>query len=104
MVNVLTVVPWANGRCMEWDFTCPDTMAASHLNWAVMRPGAVANDVESRKSLKYQSLAVLYHFTPIAVETLGTLGDEATVFFRDLGHRIADIIAEPRSRQFNYNV
>ena len=74
----LTIVPWANGRCMVWDFTCPDTMAASHLNRAVMSPGAVANDAESRKSLKYQSLAVLYRFTPIAVETLGALDDEAT--------------------------
>ena len=91
---------WANSRCMVWDFTCPDTMAASHLNRAVISPGAVANDAESRKSLKYQSLAVLYRFTPIAVETLGALGDEATAFFRDIGHRIADVTAEPRSLQF----
>ena len=65
-----------------------------------MSPGAVANDAESRKSLKYQSLAVLYRFTPIAVETLEALGDEATAFFRDLGHRIVDVTAEPRSLQF----
>ena len=75
-------------------------MAASHLNRAVISPGAVANDAESRKSPKYQSLAALYRFTPIAVETLGALGDKATAFFRDLGHRIADVTAELRSLQF----
>ena len=32
----LTVLPWANGRCMVWDFTCPDTLATSHLNHAVL--------------------------------------------------------------------
>ena len=33
------VLPWANGRCMAWDFTCPNTLAASHLNRAVPAQG-----------------------------------------------------------------
>ena len=94
------MLPWANGRCLVWDFTCPDTLAASHLNRAVLSPGAVANDAESRKSAKYRSLAAMYSFTPVAVETLGSLGEEATAFFRDLGRRIAMVTAEPRSSQF----
>ena len=58
-------------------FTCPDTLAASHLNRAVLSPGAVAKDAESRKSTKYRSLTALYSFTPAAVETLGALGEQA---------------------------
>ena len=85
---------------MIWDFTCPDTLAASHLNRAVVGPGAVANEAERRKSSKYRSLAAHYAFTPVAVETLGALGDEASVFFRDLGHRIAAVTSEPKSFQF----
>jgi len=96
----LTVLPWANGRCMVWDFTCPDSLAASHLNRAVVGPGSVANDAESRKSAKYQTLSPLYCFTPVAVETLGALGDEASIFFRDIGQRIATVTGEPRSYQF----
>jgi len=96
----LTVLPWANGRCMVWDFTCPDTLAASHLNHAVVGPGSVANDAESHKSAKYQSLSPMYCFTPVAVETLGALGDEASHFFRDIGQRIATVTGEPRSYQF----
>jgi hypothetical protein len=60
----------------------------------------VANDAESRKSTKYRSLAALYSFKPVAVETLGALGDEASSFFRDLGRRIAATTTEPRSFQF----
>ena len=37
-------------------------------------------------------------FKPVAVETLGALGEEA--FFRDLGRRITAVTAEPRSFQF----
>ena len=96
----LTVLPWTNGRCMVWDFTCPDTLAASHLNRAVLNAGAVANDSERRKSSKYRSLAALYSFMPVAVETLGALGEEASAFFSDLGHRIAAVTNEPRSFQF----
>ena len=81
-------VPWANGRCLVWDFTCPDTLAASHLNRAVLGSGVVANDAESRKSIKYSSLSALYRFIPIAIETLGVPGDEALSFFHDLGQRM----------------
>ena len=76
----ITVMPWANSPCMVWDFTCTYTLAASNLNRAVLRPGAAASDAESRKPNKYQSLSPLYQFTPIAVETLGALGDEASAF------------------------
>ena len=96
----LTVMPWVNGRCLVWDFTCPDTLATSHLNHAVLSPGAVATDAESRKTVKYQSLASLYSFTPVAVETLGAIGQEAFAFFQDLGRRIFANNAEPRSFQF----
>jgi hypothetical protein len=96
----LTVLPWASGRCLVWDFTCPDTLAPSHLNRAVVGASCVANDAETRKSAKYSSLSALYKFTPIAVESLGAFGDEALAFFKDLGRRIAAVTAEPRSSQF----
>ena len=36
----------------------------------------------------------------LAVETLGALGEEASAFSCDLGHRIAAVTSEPRSYQF----
>ena len=93
----LTVLPWVNGRCVVWDFTCPDTLAASHLNRAVLSSDGVA---ESRKSCKYRSLSALYTFKPVVLETLGALGEEASTLFRDLGHRIQAVTSEPRSVQW----
>jgi hypothetical protein len=95
----LIVLPWANGRCLVWDFTCPDTLSISHLNRAVTSPGAVANDADNRKT-KYSSLAAQYCFIPVAVETLGDPGDETIAFFHDLGQRTAAATADPRSFQF----
>ena len=40
----LSIVPWTRGRALMWDFTCPDTLALSHLNRAVVGPSAVANE------------------------------------------------------------
>ena len=97
----LTIAPWTSGRCLVWDFTCPDTLAVSHLNRAVLGPGTVACDAESRKKSKYASLSdTTYNFIPIAVETIGALGDEASAFFKDSSKRIERVTSEPRSEQF----
>ena len=45
----MSLTPWSNGRCLAWDFTCPDTLAPSHLNNAVNGPGVVANERRSRR-------------------------------------------------------
>ena len=41
-----------------------------------------------------------YYFVPVAVETLGVLGEEAAAFISDLGRRIAAMTGEPRSSAF----
>ena len=80
----VSTMPWSRGQCLAWDFTCPDTLAVSHLNKAVNGPGHVANDAEQRKREKYEALSTEYQFVPIAIETLGPVGDEATAFFANL--------------------
>lgn len=96
----LSLTPWSNGRCLVWDFTCPDTLAPSHLDTAVSGPGVVASEAENKKSLKYSSLSATYSFIPVAVETMGALGDEATDFFHQLGRRIATVTGERRAAEF----
>jgi len=49
----LTLMPWANGRCLLRDFTCRHTLAASSLNRAVLSPSNVAGDAEKRKICKH---------------------------------------------------
>ena len=67
---------------------------------AVVSPGSMANDAEDRKTAKYLTLAPLYNFMPIAVESFGALGDCATDFFQNLGQRISVATGEPRPSQF----
>ena len=96
----LSLVPWSKGKCLAWDFTCPDTLAPSHLNVSVSGPGAVATEAEAKKFVKYAFLSHAFHFIPIAIETLGALGDEADNFVRDLGSRIEAVSGEKRATEF----
>ena len=93
----ITMMPWLQGRCLVWDVTCPDTLAASHLNRAVTGHGAVANDAEQHKRLKYEAISQTHCFVPVAVETLSALGQEASDFFKDLGGRITAVSNERRT-------
>jgi len=96
----MTLMPWKQGRCLVWDVTCPDTLAPSHLNRAVIGPGVVATDAESHKLTKYETISRTHCFVPVAVETLGALGDDATAFLKDLGRRIEVVTKERRATEF----
>jgi len=63
-------------------------------------PSAVANEGEEKNKSKYSSLSSLYDFTPIAVETLGAVGESALDCLQELGRRIASSTAEPHSFSF----
>ena len=96
----LTMMPWKHGRCLVWDVTCSDTLAPSHLNNAISGPGAVASTAESKKRLKYDEISRTFLFIPIAVETLGALGEDASAFFKDLGARIKCVTKEQRAYEY----
>ena len=96
----LSLIPWANGRCLVWDVTCPDTLSSSHLNAAVSGHGTVATESEERKRQKYTCLSTTYCFVPVAIETFGSLGETAIDFLRDLGRRIAKVTGERRATEF----
>jgi hypothetical protein len=95
----MSLVPWKNGRCLAWDFTCPDTLAPSHLNIAINGPGVVAAKPK-RKRVKYASLTSSFCFVPVAVETMGALGDGAVELIYDLGRRISEVTGERRATEF----
>ena len=95
-----TIVPWKGGRVLVWDLTCADTLAPSHRQLASREAGAVAASAEQRKKSKYAHLEATHHFVPIAVETLGVVGEERSIFFKDLGRCIADETQEQQSLQF----
>jgi len=79
----VTKIPWSRGQILAWDCTCPDTLAASHLNVAVTGLGQVANHAEQLKIDKYAALSKELQFIPIAIETLGPVGEEAIRFLQE---------------------
>jgi hypothetical protein len=93
-------MPWSCGKCVAWDFTCPDTLTASHVNRAVTGPGEVDNEAERKKIEKDAQLATGYQFIPIAIATLDPIGTEATSFLQELGYRIVAVTLDMRSRSF----
>jgi len=81
-------MPWSRGQSLAWDFTCPDTLTASHLNVAVTGPGQVAYHAKQLKIDKYAALSKEFQFILIDIETLGPVDEEATRFLQELGRRI----------------
>ena len=57
--------------------TCVDTLAPSHRVLAAREAGAVADDAEHRKRVKYTHLESTHYFIPVAIQTLGAMGQEA---------------------------
>ena len=78
----VTSMPWTNGRCLTWDVTCSDTLAASYLDTAVSGPGVVATEAETRKRHEYSTGDdLMYISQPTTIETLGAFGRSAIDFF-----------------------
>ena len=95
-----TIVPWSQGQCAVWDFTCVNTVAASHIDSAASRAGAPSECAESKKRVKYASLSNTYQFNPVAVETMGPWGPNAAEFINEIGKRLFNVTGDPRSTAF----
>ena len=76
----MTLVPWKMGRCVTWDVTCPDTLAASHRQITAYAAGAASERAALLKHIKYQSIKAVHDFIPIAVETLRPINSEGLSF------------------------
>ena len=96
----LYIVPFNKGQCLVWDFTCVNTVAASHIKSAATQAGAPSEAAEDKKHKKYAALSRIYNFTPVAVETLGPWGPAANAFVSELGKRLSVTTGDPRTTAF----
>jgi len=96
----VTLLPWRRGVPMIWDYTCPDSLAPSHLHLTCATAGSAAIASEELKFRKYASFSPSYKIIPIAMETLGAYGASAQTFITDLGSRITRTTGEHRSTLF----
>ena len=92
-----SLLAWKGGKPLVWDFTCVHRLATSYTEKAKLDGSSVASAAEQRKYKKYEDLAPQCVFQPIAVETLGGLGEDTLCFLREVGHRISACTNEPRA-------
>ncbi|OXA48561.1 Retrovirus-related Pol polyprotein from type-1 retrotransposable element R1 [Folsomia candida] len=91
----LTLIPWARGRPLVWDFTCSDTFAPSYLPQTCVHPGAAAEKAEDSKRKKYEFLQDRFLFVPVAIETIGVWGKEGLSLIKEIGSRITIDLFQP---------
>ena len=96
----LTLIPWQAGRCLTWDATVADTLAASYSAINSSSAGAAAEAAATRKRSKYATIVSNYLFVPIAVETLGPVCEDAERFLVELGRRLTQRTDDIRETAF----
>lgn len=95
-----SIVPWAQGKCIAWDVTCPDTLAASSLSGSALKAGHAAEHAAVNKRQKYAQLATSHTFVPLALETVGSINEEGIALLNSLGGRMIAVSEDNRERMF----
>jgi len=83
-----TFVPWSRGKPLAWDATCWDTFAPSHVTHTSTAAGAAAATAEVQKHRRYEFLEDRYIFVPVAVESMGCMGEEGLDLVKKIGSLI----------------
>lgn len=95
----VTIVPWAMGKCLVWDFTCSNTLASSYLASTKERAGAAAELAVSRKHQKYEDIKARgLHLVVFAAETMGPWCEEAKEWMKVIGKKLIKKTGEPKAR------
>ena len=100
MVNLLSLIPWRNGRCATWDVNVVNAIASSYIIRSAQQVASAAEAAALRKGSKYAGLSTSYAYFPLAFENLGPVNSTGREFINDLGHRISDAINDSRESSF----
>jgi len=96
----VTQIPWSEGKCVSWDVTVTDTLAASNIAGSSSMAGSAAEVAAGKKLQKYSEIMSRYSFVPIAFETLGPINSAGTDFIDDIGRRTHAITGDNREKSF----
>jgi len=96
----VTQIPWSSGKCLAWDVTVADTLAASYQHISSISAGRVAEKAADMKVAKYAAISLTHQFLPVAFETLGPMNKAAVAFITALGKRLSAASGEFRETAF----
>ena len=91
----MTITPCTQGRLFIWNTTCWDSMAASDIHIAMSSPRWVADMAVRRKKDIYRENSQNHHFVPVAVETMGSFGEDTIACLHQLASRLQSISKDP---------
>src|SRR6218665_112764 len=89
-------------RALIWDATVTDTLAASYLLFTSVAAAAAAEQAADRKCAKYDILSKIYHFVPLACETLGPINNSGHLFIAELGRCLSRLTGDTRETSHLY--
>ena len=75
------LTPWRYSQSLVWDVTVVDTFAPHHSSLIEYDPGAVANRIETVKTVEQLGLLTTHCYVPLVIETTGVFGTETAKFF-----------------------
>ena len=96
----LSLIHWQGGKCLTWDVTVADNLAATYLASTSATAGSVAKGADSRKNNKYSAIAQSHVFVPLAIETLDPINFKGLKFLSELGDRLTAVTDDPREALF----
>lgn len=96
----LTLVPWANGKSLLWDYTCADTFARSYVGRTSRDPGYAAKQAEDEKYRNYTNLMDQFIFVPVASETSGIFGKIGLQLLKKIGSKIKTVTQEKKATSY----
>ncbi|CAH1116451.1 unnamed protein product [Phaedon cochleariae] len=96
----MSLIPWSHGKPSVWDFTCVDTVAASHIDSTSKIAGGAADSAEKMKLKKYSTSRDQYILYPVAIETYGSFGPYATELFNLIERELIHKTDDNRARSF----
>ena len=99
-LEIVTLYPWSQGKCLIWDYTCRDTLAPSNFMSTSQETGSAALKAEQDKRTHYEDLTRSYTFIPVGTETLGSWGPSGMKFVKEIGQRIQAHSGEQQSTNY----
>ena len=99
----MTLLPWSQGRSLNWDYRCSDTLAASYVKNTSKEAGKAAVNAENVKLSRYADLSTLgsgYIVMPVEHETLGSWAPMGLKFIKEIGARTAEQTGDKRSTSY----
>ena len=99
----LSLIPWQEGKCLTWDVTVADMLAATYLASTSTTAGSVAEGAASIKNNKYSAIVQFHVLVPLAIETLGAINFKGLTFLSELVDRLTAATGDPREASFLFH-